>query len=196
MGDLHMVIVYHIGQMVRGKTIRFQQNRIRIDVLVRMNHRTDQSVMEGGGPLEGNFQPDHIRFSRFFPLPGLFRRKIPAESVIPDGLLLFDLLFPKSFQALGTTETVVTSTSFHQFFRMFTVQSGPFGLEIGSIGPSHPRSFVPLNTQPFEGIVNVLQGSRIVPFPIGILYPQDEGAPGRPGKEIVKQSGPHPPYVL
>jgi hypothetical protein len=53
-----------------------------------------------------------------------------------------------------------------------------------------------LNAQPFEGIVDILQGSRIVPFPIGVFYPQDEGSSGRAGKEIVEEGSPYPPYVL
>src|ERR1700722_18321245 len=58
--------------------------------------------------------------------------------------------------------------------QVILVDGIPFTLKIGTVLAAHPRSFIPLQTEPPQSLVNYLDRLMSLPVLIGILDPQEK----------------------
>jgi hypothetical protein len=80
-------------------------------------------------------------------------------------------------QPFSGTKTVIGFPGIHQFLGVFFVQSKPLGLDIGSKGSPNIRTFIPMESKPCEGIVEILHKSLIESSTVCIFQPEDKGSP-------------------
>ena len=81
-GYLHEVVVNHVGQVVGGESVRFEEDRIGADVGVAPLDAAEQAVVEDGAALGGYFQADDVRFARSRPGAGFVGVEVAAVAVV------------------------------------------------------------------------------------------------------------------
>lgn len=77
----------------------------------------------------------------------------------------------------------------HQPFGHRPVALDPFRLHVRAMRAAHLRPLVPAQSQPTEGVVDVLQRGRVEPCAIGVLDAQDEGPAGGTRQQVGEQGG-------
>ncbi len=103
---------------------------------------------------------------------------------------------PGPGQALLAAEAVVGRLGVDELLGAGRVELEALRLDVGPEGAADVRALVPIEPQPLEGIVQVLDVFIGVARPIGVLEPQDEGAAVRPREEVVNQGRPNAAYML
>src|SRR6056297_318926 len=86
--------------------------------------------------------------------------------------------------------------AFNQLFGVVLIHIEALGLYIGAIAAVLIGAFVPLYTEPFKGIIQILQRLIVITLAVGIFHPQDKGASLRPGEKIVEKGGSYTTDVL
>ena len=96
---------------------------------------------------------------------------------------------------LGGGEGLVQVARLEQLDGHLLVQVHALGLTVGLVRPSLAHALVPVQTQPGQGVQDGVEGLLGVTGGIGVLDPEDEGAPGVTGVGPVEQAGAHHTHV-
>ncbi len=177
MGDAHQMIVNDVRKMVGGKTVALKQDGIRTDIAVAPGDVAHQHIMEGGLAVGGNLESDYRLDSLHFIFSSFSLAQVAAMPVIPlHFALLFLLLEADRFQTLGGAIAIICFTVTHKLLGIAAIQIKSLTLDIRAAGASHDGPFIPSNTQPGKGVVQILQGFIAVPLTVGILDSQYEFA--------------------
>jgi hypothetical protein len=168
------MIVNDIGKMIGGKSVGLEENRVGINVFILPLDVAEELVVEFGGPFERNGETDYMGFSLVKVFLYVIRSEIPAVAVIALGHLVPGLDFPALFQTFCIAKTVVGMTFFNEFMSVFLVQFKPFRLDIGAVISPLVATFIPVNAEPGERIVEVPHILFTVPGAVGVFEPENE----------------------
>jgi hypothetical protein len=185
-GDSHQMVIDHVGQVVGGEAVGLQQYRIGADVAISRLDPAQKAVLEHRQACQGHLEPDDRRRPFGFPLPALGLAQLPAVPVVADRAAVPALLLLDPGQALRGTVAAVGLAGLDKLFGVLPVQPGPLALNVRRAGPALVRSLIPVETQPGESPVDVLEGFRLVAFPVRVLDAQNEAAPARSGEQVVE----------
>ncbi len=153
--------------------------------------------MEAGAALEGDLEPDDGLLSRLDAALGLGRVDGAALAVVAlVGALGILLGGAKLGQPLLAAEAVVGLAHVHEPQGVLLVELEALGLDVGSAGAADVGTLVPVEAEPVEGLVEVLDVFLGVARAVGILEPKDEFSAVGAGEEIVDEGGPDAAYVL
>ncbi len=188
MRDLHQVIVDRGCQVVEGKAIGFQQDVI-IQVLVFNGDIPAQHIIDRGGAFAGHLEADDILLAGC-DTPGSFHRvELAAGAVVMRDLLAALLLLAHLCQAVGRAKAVVGGALLDQLAAIVGIDLLALALAVGSIRTPDIGTFVPVQPQPVQTVVNLLFRTFHQAFAVGILNTQDELATGLAGKQVIIQGG-------
>src|ERR1043166_6642044 len=104
-----------------------------------------------------------------------------------DDVIDYDL-FSREAKTDGTG-VVVNAAGGAQFIEITLIDRFTFALKIGAKISAGLRTFVPIESEPAEPVINGLRGFLRVARPIGVFNPQNQRAIGVPGVEPVEQGG-------
>ncbi len=119
---------------------------------------------------------------------GTVHHDVPAHEVVHDDLLARQLETDGSF-------ILVDCAGGLELFEVSEVDRVAFALEIRSVVAADAGAFVPVETEPFQAVIDDLHGLDGVARLVGVLDAQDERATGVPGVEPVEQRGARPADV-
>ena len=98
-------------------------------------------------------------------------------AVVAVVLLLFSLLLPQLLKPFRSTVAVVCMATFHQLLGIFSIELGPFRLDIWAVRAAYYRTLIPFDTKPFQCGIEVVQGFIGIALPVGVLYAEDKLTP-------------------
>src|SRR4030042_1954200 len=91
------------------------------------------------------------------------------------------------FQVLGWAVAIIGRAHSQQAVDIILINGQPFGLAVGA--------FVPMETQPAQGVQDLLDEFFLGALLVRVFDPQDESPPVAPGDEHVEQGGVGPPQM-
>ena len=188
--NLHEVVVDHVGEVIRRKAVRLDQDGVAIVVVVE---RLDlpQQIHEARFARQRHSEADHAGRARRLQLGALGRGQGAAMPVVADGWLFArPLPLAQRFDALFRTITTIRQALTDQPLAPFVVERQPLRLEIRPVCAADRRAFVPLHIQPAQAVHDVLQRVWHKARAVGILDAQDEASAGVAGVKPVEQRGP------
>ena len=119
-----------------------------------------------------------------------------AIAVVAGRHFVFCLNRANTVQSVFVAKAIVGFAFFYQFFGIFFIQIEAFGLHIRTAGTALTPALVPVDSEPFKGIVEIFNVLFAVAGTVGIFNTQNEFAAFRAGKKIIKKGGSHTAYVL
>jgi hypothetical protein len=148
-GDLHQVVVDHVGQVIGRKAVRLEQNLI-VDLRVVELHLAAQPIDEHRLARAGHGHAHHERLAgRRPPLP-LLARAPAAEPVVADEQPLAPLLVTNGLQPLGRAEAAIRAAAGHELGDLGGVDLRPLRLTVGAERTADVGPLVPLQAHPVE----------------------------------------------
>ena len=102
--------------------------------------------------------------------------------------VIHDDFFARETKANGTF-VIVDAVDGTQFVQVTFIDCFPLTLKVRSEVPTGLRSFIPIESEPVQPIVNGLCGFARVARPIGVFDPQNQRAARVFGVEPIKQRG-------
>ena len=166
MGNIHQVVVYHIGKVISGIAVRFNKHLI-LYLLVLYGYLPEHRVLEGGRAGKGHLLPDNIGRASVQKTLYLLLRQVPAVAVIASEALFMELL-----QALLCAETVISLALFNQLLCIRTIGLQTLTLYIRSVRPAGIRTLVMLQSHPAQGAVYNVHRALHQTLLVGVLYSQ------------------------
>ena len=182
MGDAHQVVVDHIGKVVSGQTVPFQQYLV-IQGAVFHGDIAEHGIVKRGGALLGDALADDVRLARLRAAQRVLQRQITAGiigAVKIAGVLLGGTLL---------AETVIGAALFRQQASVFAVGIPTLGLDIGSHGTADVGALVMVQMALGHGAVDDVGSSLHQPPLVGILDTEDKRAAMTAGNEPGIQGG-------
>ncbi len=144
MGNSHEVVVYHIGKMIRGKTIAFNQNGI-LQFPIGKTNLSPNGIFYHCLTLEGHFESDDMGFASFQSTFNVFTVQVTTMTVIPNPTGFFPfLLFDNFRQPFRSTKAGIRLPVGDERFYLFVINIQPFRLCIGSIITAFFRPLIPI----------------------------------------------------
>ncbi len=192
-GDPHQVIVDHIGQVVGGEAIGFQQNLI-VNLGVFEAHLAAQTIHHDGLAGFRHSQADDKRLARGGPRVRDSRVQAATVPVVAHEVRLALLLGAQLVQSLGGAEAAVGRAGCDQVGDLASVNVSALGLAIGAVGAAHVGPFVPGKPYPAQGAQDGRLGLRRGARAIRVFDAQDELPAMALGEHVVEQGdvgGPH-----
>ena len=184
-GDPHQVVVHHVGEVIGGDAVAFQQHQI---LIVLRHIQLAPDGVQHFGPL---FRVAHTLIAQH-PGPALgqlffylLQRQIPAfgeGAVIAEIELLGLLLLPQSGQLLLRAEAGVGPALFDQVFGHGLIYLLPLPLTVGAVvAPVFRLSRLVQQHALVEGHAEKvhhgqqgLHRARHFPLGVGVLHPEDD----------------------
>ena len=176
MGDAHQVVVDHVGEVIGGQAVPFQQHLV-VQGLVLHGDVAENGVVEGGGALVGDALADDVGLAGVHPALGLLGRQAAAGVVGPVKLTAVLL-------RLGLlAEAVVGAALFHQQPGVLAVGVPALGLDVGCHGAAYVGALVVGKAALGHSAVNHVRGAFHQAALVGVLNAENEGALVGPGDE-------------
>jgi len=165
MGNLHQVVVNDHRQVVSGKPVRFEEDKI-IQGLQVKDHLSPQVIPDGDLPLLRYLKADNRLFPLFKIFPANLRGQLPAMPVIAiTGA-------PQFLQAFRGAKAVIGLAPGHQVLGMPPVKLNPFRLLVRPGRAAHIRPLVPVEPQPAQALHNILHRLRDIARAVRIFNAQ------------------------
>ena len=201
-GDLHEVIVHHIGEVVGRHAVALKEHLIVEQVRLHAHLATDEVVQHDGVEF-GDLEADHIGFARREATIDFFLRQDQGILQVEAGGAAVGeraaggfQLFATGFQLLRRVERVVGVTALDQLQGILPVDGLAFALSVGRMGTiAETDPFVRFDAAPFEGFDDVFLGARDEALLVGILNAQNEIATFLLGKQVVIKGRPNPAHM-
>ena len=175
MRDLHVHVVHHDAEIIGGRTVGSRDDQI-VELAVLKHDAAVHHVVDHHFTGERILEAHHGRHAR---------ERIGAlapTSVVARLFTACDLLSAHLLQFLLAAVAAIGFAAGEQLFDDVLVAVEALGLI--------KRTFVVIESRPFEAIQDLLDGLRRRALQIGILDPQDELAGMTPGVQPAKQCGP------
>ena len=188
MGNAHQVVVHHVGEVVGGHPVAFDQDLVVQLGIVHLDVAVDH-IVKGGDPLGRDLLPDHIGFARRQPGGDLPGGQVAAVAVIV-GHLAGGLLFGvQGFHPLFGAETVVGFAGLDQLLGILFEKAHALALDIGPHRAADVGAFVPGQAGSPQRVVDDVGRAFHQAALVGILDAQDEGAAVVAGLQVGVQRG-------
>ena len=200
-GYFHQVVVCHVGEMVGGVAVRFQEDKIIEEGVSKGDVVTDE-IMESRFAGFGNLEAHNLGVA-----VGRLRRpdlciEVAAAAVVAWRLAGGALRLAHGVQALRGAVADVGVATVHKLAGVAFVQARLFAprLEVGAERATLAlatglRPFVPINAQPRQRLQDRLDGPLHLARLVGIFNPDDERSAHVPGKKPVEQCGADVAYM-
>ena len=174
MRHVHQRIVDHHGEVVGGRPVRADDDRIADDVDGKPDVAA-HDVLEDDVVVVRHAEADRGPLAAGDARLRLLVRQPPARAALrrpPFGRRGLALLLELGRGA----EAVVGPVVVHQLLGVRLVEMEPLGLPVRTVGAADVRPLVPVESEPAKVLENGGLGLARRPFGIGVLNPQDEGA--------------------
>ena len=174
MRHVHQRIVDHDGEIVGGRSVRADDDRIADDVDGKPDVAAHH-VLEDDVGIVGHAEADRRPLATGDARLRLLVRQPPARAALrraPFGRRGLTLLF----ELRRGAEAVVGPFVVHQLLGVRLVQMEPLGLPVRTVRAADVRPLVPVETEPAQILENGGFGLARRPFGIGVFDPEDEGA--------------------
>ena len=195
--NLHRVVIHNVGQMVSRHSIRLIQHLI-IQKVGIYHHLSTNQVVDVDVGVFGIFETDHVRCPRLNSCFRLFctqcqrvDHRHPCGSIVLEGLLLTFRLLAFGIQVFGRVESIICPTVTHKLLSVWLVHRLTLRLFIRTELAADADALVELESEPLEGLDDVLLCARHEAGLVSILDTQQESAAVFLGKQIVIQCGTH-----
>ena len=176
MAYLHQVVVHDVREVVCGKSIALQQNRIGRNILVFPCDVAEQMVVEFCLAFQRHFEADNVGLAGGKICLDFLFGQVAAVAVVAGSHLVFGLNFTDTLQTLGIAETIVCLAFCNEFFCILFVQFKTLALHIGTVFAAFIAALIPVNAEPCHRVVQILHVFFIVAGAVGIFQAQDEFA--------------------
>ena len=183
--DVHGMIIDHIGEIICGHTVAFEQDLIVKD-LVFDGDLAENAVGISADAIAVDFLTDGTRFTcsgACFCGSGIQIAAVTFVFGIFGNLLTVGIVF--RFIA----ETVICRAGFHQLLGVAAIHIFPFALDVGSVRAAHIGTFIVIQSGGFHGTVDHIHSTFHIAVPVGIFDPQNEFSVLRLGDQVrIKRS--------
>ena len=183
MGNAHQVIVHHIGKVVGGHAVGFQQNLIVQLAVVHLDMAVNH-IVKAGHAFAGHFLADHIGGAGSQQALHFFFRQIAAVAVVMGHFTGGFLLLMHFFQTLVGAEAIVSLALFHQFQRILFKDAHALALHIRAHRAADIGAFVPIHAGFTQGFIDHIRCALYQTPLVGILDAQDKSAALMFGRQI------------
>ena len=187
MGDPHQVIIDHIGQEVGGQTVVLHQH-LHVHAVPRNLDIATQHVRHHADTFAGHLHADHMRLACRQTALDLFITELERTPVIAGRLATGHLFGAHLIQLLRRAKAIESVTGIDQFLGIARVDFATLALPIWAMRTTDIRTFVPLDSQPAQGIEDLLLGLTGRTQLIGVFDTQNEFAAVLLGEAVVEQS--------
>ena len=190
MRDLHVRVIAHHGEVVRGRAIRAHDDHVVHDV-GRELRMTVYGVVEcDGAVVVGNLQAPDMGFAGRNTAGCLVRIEAAARAVVSAiGLAVFLGCLALCIQLLFRAEAGIHGTALLQRFEGLFVRIEAFGLTVRAVRAADLGALVPIKAQPLHGADDDTDVLIRRALGVGVLDAQDELAAHRAGEGPVEDSG-------
>ena len=188
MGDAHGVVVHHVGKVVGGHAVAFNQDLIIKGAAVH-GHVAVHLVVEGNGAFGGDLLPDDVGHAGGQLGFHLFLGKVAAMAVVAGRHAGSFLHLAHLLQPLLIAEAVVGVPAFHQLQGIFLEHIHPLALDIGADGSADIGTLIPDKAGFFQRFIDDLDGAFYLTLLVGVLNPQQKTAVVAFGDKIGEQRG-------
>ncbi len=174
-GDPHQVVVYDVGEVVRGVAVALEQHLVVHQVVVDADLAAQQ-VGDGGLALARHRQADHVRLPRGAAPRRLGGRERAAVAVVAERVrdLLPSLLLAQRFEALPGAEARVRGAAGDELLGVVAVDREALALAVRPVRAADVRPLVPRKAQPAQRLEDHALGGRVRALAVGVLDAQDE----------------------
>ena len=173
MGDLHLMIIDDIGEVVCRESVRLDQDGFIQHVGVKFYAAVDLVIKISFADIVDGLADD-VRLAGCDPCFCLFQRDVFARIIVFEGdaqAVCFPTLTLDFFLA---AEAVMRAAQFHELFSVCFVHRKTFGLYIWSMIAADIRSFIVLQTNCTQRIIDDVGGPFHQTALIGIFDAEDE----------------------
>ena len=169
MGDLHQVIVDHVGEVIGGHAVAFDEDLV-VKHLVLDGDAAEDEVVEGADSLLVDLLANDVGLAVGEVLFHHRFGEVAAAAVVAGGgaLLVAVVLFGL------VAEAVVGRAAPDQLLGVGEVDRFAFALDVGTEIAADVRAFIVRKARLFEGAVNHLDRVFDIAVAVGVLDPQDE----------------------
>ena len=129
MGDIHSMVIHHIGKIVGGETVRLNQDHI-VQLAILHCDITIQLIVKSGSSLIGDILADHKRLACIQIRLHFLSRKSQAVLVVDADLLALHHLGFQRGQTLSVAKAVVSLPLVDEFFGIFHIDAGLHALTL------------------------------------------------------------------
>ena len=175
MGDAHGVVVHHVGEVVGGHAVGLNQNLVVQGGVVHRDGAED-GVLKGGGAFPGTLLPDDVGNPSGQLFLHLFLGQVAAVAVVHGRNAAGLLDLPQLGEPVFVAEAVVGVAAFHQLLGVFLKHPHALTLDVGTHRAAHVGAFVPVQAGLAQGVVDDVYRPFHIPFLVGVLNAEDEGA--------------------
>ena len=190
--DLHQVVVRDVGQVVSGEAVGLEHHEVVGQAVLKRDLPPDQ-VVDFGDALEGHLEPHDGRRTGRIQVAPLRLGEAPAAPVVPRRLLSAGPLLPRRGQPFLGAVAAIGAPGLHQAPGLTAVDVESLGLVVGAVRASRLGPFVPVQSQPAEGVQQLFCGAIHLAGLVGVLYSDNERAAVPPGKQPVEDRGAYVP---
>ena len=159
MCDSHHMVIDHVGQMICREAIALEKDWIWRYILVLSCDVTHEHIVESCLSLCRHTESDYRLDALGFQVSPLFICKVCAMSVVT---LIFalgcNLLLSHLFKSFRCAVAVIGLSVPYKLLGIFLVDIKAFRLDVGAIGSSNHRTFVPFDSKPVQSIIEILEG--------------------------------------
>ena len=186
MCNLHQIVIYHAGKIVRWEAVTFLYDKIAYCTRCKCNLAADNIGDHHRYILRHGKADRYVSALSF----GLFNIAFVWElfgAGIRKGLFLRFSFFAKRIKLFGGIEAVIGLLFVEQFLCVFIVDVYSLRLQIRPVWSADFGAFVPLDSEPSQVVHNLLCGGRGVAFLVRIFDAENKCSARSLGQEPVKK---------
>ena len=175
--------------MVSRVTVALDEHEV-VQKLVLVADVAADHIVEFGHAGFGHLEANHGLFAGGYAGFGFFAANVTAVAVVTrDRHVSLFLLGANFLQAFFGAEAVVGAARIQELLDFAVVNIQAFALEVRTAVAFATRTFVPLQAKPLEVAHQVVQGSLVIAFAVGILNTQIERSAHVLCKKVVVDGG-------
>ena len=185
-GNVHECIVEYDAVVVYRNAIGFDNNKIADFIGVERNV-APYEVVKFQCFILWRLYADNIGTTFGQILLYRFRCKVRTFAGIDRCFALSHLCFFFGFQFFRCAEAIIGFAFSQELVRIFFIEVQPFHLTVRAVRTTYVNAFIPVNAQPFQGILNIFFRFARRTFLVRIFDPDDKRATCMLGKQVVKE---------
>ncbi|MNO91922.1 hypothetical protein D3C76_834820 [compost metagenome] len=186
MGDAHQVVVDDVGQEVGRQAVGLHQY-LHVHAVPRDLDIATEHVRHHADAFARHLHADHMRLASGQAALHFFGRQQQGATVVARGFATGHLLGTHLVQLFGGAEAREGVAHVDQLLGVLLVDVAALALPVRAMRAADVRTFAPLDTEPAQGVEDLLFGLAGRTQLVGIFDTQDELAAVLLGKAVVEQ---------
>ena len=172
MRDLHVVVVHEHGEVIGGEAIGLDDDEVVLECVLEGDIAPDRVVERGDA---GAIHTEtHDRGLAADALVGFVTGGGAAAAVVAGGQAVLLLVLPELREPFRGTEAAVGAITGAQLVRDSLVLLEALRLDVGAMRTADVGALVPLDPEPAQPFVDVLDGALDVAALVGVFNTKDE----------------------